>query len=138
MTTILSKAPRLGTLTAIVLTLASGKVIAICTPRAAPEVESPKVYISAFVDALVVLKTAIQRLTQFKDAAAAWALIEFDATKKQRLVLTSSERDALVQRLEKTFGVLPNAKGTLSGVENSVAVLLNMLTDKGRKTHDAV
>jgi predicted secreted acid phosphatase len=65
------------------------------------------------------------------------ALIDFDAAKKQRLALTSSERDALVKKLEKTFGVLAHAKGELPGLENSVSVLLDFLTDKDRKTSDA-
>jgi hypothetical protein len=222
-------------LAAIALIFAVGRAEAVCIPRAAPEIDSPKAYIFAFYDSLVVLKaashlgieitnakspmdgiaafetarqefncmisyvapyekssnksiatsaeglsevaTSLQHVFEaerqkYKDlldgktqkpsedaeragkleveakeawhlqmdatVAALFGLIEFDAAQKQRLILTSSERDSLVQRLEKKFGVLPNANGNLPPLENSVAVLLDVLTDKGRKTHDAV
>jgi hypothetical protein len=67
--------------------------------------------------------------------AAGLSLVEFDE-KKQRLILTSSERDLLVQRLEKTFGVVAHQKGDLAGLEDSVSVFLDFLTDEGRKTRD--
>ncbi len=70
-------------------------------------------------------------------SAAAIALIEWDAAKKQRLAFTGEERDALVHKLEKTFGVGPDTKGHLAALESSVSVLLHFLTDKGRKTHEA-
>ena len=67
---------------------------------------------------------------------AGLSLIEFDANNKPRLVLTSAERDALVRDLQKRFSVSPDETRNLPGLESSVSVLLDFLTDSKRPTHD--
>jgi hypothetical protein len=68
---------------------------------------------------------------------AGLVLITFDEQKSQRLNLTDKERNELVHRLEGKFGKLEHAKGTLPGLESSVSVLLDFLTDPKRKPMDA-
>jgi hypothetical protein len=64
-------------------------------------------------------------------------LITFDEQKSQRLNLTDRERNELVHRLEDKFGKLEHAKRTLPGLESSVSMLLDFLTDPKRKPMDA-
>ena len=70
--------------------------------------------------------------------AACLALIEFEpVTKKPRLTLTARERSELIKRLEKNFGQLLAKKADgLLPLENSVAVILDFLRDRKRKSHD--
>jgi hypothetical protein len=65
-----------------------------------------------------------------------YSLIGFDDKKTQQLKLTAADRDAMVAKLKATFGDVPHAKGALFGVEGSVTMLLNFLTDKDRRTAD--
>jgi hypothetical protein len=52
------------------LTFTFGRAEAICTPRETATTDNPKSYISAFVDALIVLKVATGRASDLKGATS--------------------------------------------------------------------
>jgi hypothetical protein len=70
-------------LAAAALLCSAGSAEAVCTPRAAPDIENPKAYVSALVDSLVVLKSARDRSNELKSAASPMDVIAVLETARQ-------------------------------------------------------